>query len=336
MFTSRRRVEAIEAFRLADFLPRYHRLAESGELSERANRARQAQKECRLCPRDCRVNRLIDERRFCKTGVHAIVSSAFPHHGEEDCLRGTRGSGTIFFSSCNLRCVFCQNADISQGAEGEELTAEQIAVAMLGLQRVGCHNINFVTPSHVVPQIIEAVGIAATGGLCLPLVYNTNAYDALATLELLDGIVDIYMPDTKFFASSSAARLCKARDYPERAQAAIREMHRQVGPLVFGEDDVARRGVLVRHLVMPGLIEESGATMRWLADELSKDTFVNIMAQYRPANLVPAARRGGELRYAEIARRPTEGEIDAVFEIARQAGLWRFDEPAPGVLRLHL
>jgi putative pyruvate formate lyase activating enzyme len=316
---------AIEQFRVRDFSAGYRTLLERGELDERVRVAREQLAECRLCPRACGVNRLRDESRFCRTGLRAIISSAFPHRGEEDCLRGVRGSGTIFFGSCNLRCVFCQNSELSHGAHGEEVEAVQLAGTMVALQNAGCHNINLVTPSHVVPQILEAVAIAARSGLHLPLVYNTNGYDCVETLRWLDGVVDIYMPDAKFASSDLSRRLSKARDYPAVARAAIREMHRQVGPLTLGDDDVARRGVLVRHLVMPGLTSDSAEVMRFLGG-MCADTWVNIMAQYRPANLVPTAIRGDALRYREIARRPTPGEIDAVYDAASAAGLWRFDE----------
>jgi putative pyruvate formate lyase activating enzyme len=272
------------------------------------------------------VNRLADDAKFCRTGRHARVSSAFPHHGEEDCLRGTRGSGTIFFSLCNLRCVFCQNWDISQEASGVECSAERIAELMLALQAQGCHNINFVTPEHVVPQVIEAIGAAIPMGLRLPIVYNTSAYDSLESLKLLDGIVDIYMPDFKFWKSDSAKRLCKAKDYPDRAREAVAEMHRQVGPLKFGSDGVARRGVLVRHLVMPGQLDETSAFFGWLASEVSPDTFVNIMPQYRPAHKVGRIAEDGGCAYAEINRRPTLDELKAAYQAARDAGLWRFDQ----------
>jgi len=316
--------EAIERFRVSEFEPAYVALSAAGALEERADRARAQLVDCRLCPRVCGVNRLQGETRFCRTGAQARVSSAFAHHGEEDCLRGARGSGTIFFSFCNLRCVFCQNADISHAGQGTEVSSGEIAATMLGLQQAGCHNINLVTPSHVVPQLLEATALAARAGLHLPLVYNTNAYDRVETLRLLDGVVDIYMPDAKFSGEGSARRLSKARDYPEVARAAIVEMHRQVGPLSFGPDGLARRGVLVRHLVMPGHTDDSAATMRFLAS-VSEDTWVNVMAQYGPANLVPTARKGTALRYAEIARRPQRLEIEAVFAAATAAGLWRFD-----------
>jgi len=303
--------------------PAYRRLSHD-ELLERAGRAREELRACHACPRDCGVDRLANETRVCHTGRWPSVSSAFPHHGEEDCLRGWRGSGTIFFSRCNLRCVFCQNWDISQVRSGVECTAEQLAALMLELQDQGCHNVNLVTPEHVAPQVVEALAVAIPAGLRLPVVYNTSAYDALASLRLLDGLVDIYMPDFKFWHPRSALRLALAADYPQRARAAIAEMHRQVGPLRVGPDGLARRGVLVRHLVMPGLLEESAAIFGWLARELSPDTYVNVMAQYRPAHRVGRPRANGAIGFPEIDRTPTRRELADAYAAARQAGLWRF------------
>jgi len=296
------------------------------------DRVRQALEElacCCACPRNCKVNRLADETKVCHTGRYARVASAFPHFGEEDCLRGWRGSGTIFFSMCNLRCVFCQNWDISQRTVGREMDAAGIAELMLALQDQGCHNINFVTPEHVAPQVVEAITAAVQRGLHLPIVYNTSAYDALSSLRLMDGLVDIYMPDFKFWSSETAKRLAKAKDYPDRARDSIREMHRQVGVLRFTPDGLACRGLLVRHLVMPGQLAESREVFRWLAEELSPDTYVNLMAQYRPdyevGGIVADGREAGSIRYAEI-NRPTGGdEIEAAYQAARSAGLWRFD-----------
>jgi putative pyruvate formate lyase activating enzyme len=270
---------------------------------------------------------MANETRVCSTGRHARVASAFPHLGEEECLRGWNGSGTIFFSLCNLRCVFCQNWDTSQRSVGDELTPERIADLMLELQRQGCHNINFVTPEHVAPQVIEAIAAAVPRGLRLPIVYNTSAYDALGSLHLLDGLIDIYMPDFKFWRTESARRLAKAKDYPERAREAIQEMHRQVGPLKFGPDGLARRGVLVRHLVMPGQEDEAAAILRWLATEVSPDTYVNLMGQYRPQYQVGDIARDGTPRYADVDRPPAGKEIQRAYDAARDAGLWRFDEP---------
>lgn len=311
-------------FRLHDFEPAYLRLS-GDELAARATAARAELEDCRVCPRSCGCNRMRGETRACHTGRHAIVASAFPHFGEEDCLRGWRGSGTIFFSLCNLRCVFCQNWDISQRRSGQELPARAIAVLMLELQEQGCHNINFVTPEHVAPQLVEAIAEAVPLGLRLPIVYNTSAYDGLASLRLMEGLVDVYMPDFKFWRPETSLRLALARDYPERARQAILEMHRQVGPLRFGRDGLARRGVLVRHLVMPGQQDEAAAIFDWLAREVSPDTYVNVMAQYRPAYKVGEIARDGRPGYLEIGHGPRAAELDAAFAAASAAGLWRFD-----------
>jgi putative pyruvate formate lyase activating enzyme len=248
------------------------------------------------------------------------VSSYFPHRGEEDCLRGWNGSGTIFFSWCNLRCVFCQNFDISQEGLGQETRPEELAAMMLRLQAEGCHNINLVTAEHVVPQILEALPLAVEGGLRLPIVYNTSAYDGMESLRLLDGIVDIYMPDFKFWDPALALTYVRARDYPEVARTTIREMHRQVGDLVIGPEGLARRGLLVRHLVMPGGIAGTREIMRFLAS-LSRDTYVNVMDQYYPAGRVSADR------FSEINRCITTREHDDALAAARDAGLRRLDRP---------
>lgn len=308
-------------FTLEDWEPAYLPLWHRGELEARAEAARGELRECRTCPRDCGVDRLAGEPGACRVGRHAVVASAFPHHGEEDCLRGRRGSGTIFFSGCNLRCAFCQNWDISQALPGEECTADDLADLMLALQSRGCHNINLVTPEHVGPQLVEALARAVPRGLRLPVVYNTGGYDGAATLRLMEGLVDVYMPDFKFWEPATARRLARAVDYPERAREAVAEMHRQVGVLKVGPDGLARRGVLVRHLVLPGLGTESASIFRWLAEALSPDTYVNIMAQYRPDHLVP-----GTPRLHDIDRRPSTEEMDAAYRSARAAGLWRFDE----------
>jgi putative pyruvate formate lyase activating enzyme len=313
-------------FLLEPFEPAYLERHRSGVLAERVAAGLRELEDCCACPRNCHVNRMANETRVCHTGRYARVASAFAHFGEEDCLRGRNGSGTIFFGLCNLRCVFCQNWDISQQAAGVECPPEAIADQMLALQWRGCHNINFVTPEHVVPQVLEAIAAAVPRGLNLPVVYNTSAYDSVESLRLLDGVVDIYMPDFKFWESETAKRLAKAKDYPERAREAIGEMHRQVGVLRFGPDGLARRGVLVRHLVMPGQSDEAEAIFRWLAEELSPDSYVNIMGQYRPEYEVgQIARDGVAAKYAEIDRRPGHEEIARAYEAARRAGLWRFD-----------
>ena len=306
-----------------DFEPAYMALHRTGVLKRRAEEALEGLSACEVCPRKCRANRLSDETATCKTGRYARVSSYAPHMGEEDPLRGSRGSGTIFFTQCNLRCVFCQNFDISQAGRGSETSPERLAMMMCELQAMGCHNINLVTPSHVVPQILEALVLAVEIGLELPIVYNTSAYDSLDTLKLLEGVVDIYMPDFKFWDSRLALTYLTAKDYPQAARAAFKEMHRQVGPLRMDENGVAKRGVLVRHLVMPGQLAETKAIMRFLAKEVSPDTYVNVMAQYRPAGKVTREK------YPEINRRLTNDEYQEAVSIAQEAGLWRFDERHP-------
>ncbi len=308
--------------------PKYLETYEKGLLKEKAEAALALLADCTACPRLCRVNRLANEKKgaVCRTGRYAVVGSYFPHFGEEDCLRGWRGSGTIFFSWCNLRCVFCQNYDLSQQGQGREVTPRELAGMMLELQARGCHNINFVTPEHVVPQILEALPLAIEGGLRLPLVYNTSAYDSLHSIHLMDGVVDIYMPDFKFWDAETARRYVKARDYPERAREAIKEMHRQVGDLVLDERGLARRGLLVRHLVMPSGLAGTREIMRFLAREVSSNTYVNIMAQYFPA--------GEAHRYPEISRPLLPQEYWEAVRIAREEGLRRFDERQPeGLMR---
>ena len=315
--------DADDRFMLDGHEPAYLKTWRDGGLREKAATAREELSHCMACPRDCGVNRLHDEEGVCHIGRWPYVASAFHHFGEEDCLRGWNGSGTIFFSYCNLKCVFCQNWDISSHEVGRKLDAEEIADVMIRLQDEGCHNINFVTPEHVAPQLVEAVALAVPRGLRVPIVYNTSAYDAVASLELMDGLVDIYMPDFKFWKPDSARRLARAHDYPERARAAIAEMHRQVGVLKLGRDGLARRGVLIRHLVMPDGVDEAASIFRWIHDTLSPDTYVNIMSQYRPEHRVP-----GTDRYADIDRYVRHDEMTAAFTAARNAGLWRFDRRA--------
>jgi putative pyruvate formate lyase activating enzyme len=310
-----------------DFEPAYLTLHRTGELKERAEQAVAGLSNCLVCPRDCGVDRLADKTAACRTGRYALTSSHFPHMGEEDPLRGWQGSGTIFFSMCNLRCVFCQNGDISQDRAGPETPPERLATMMLHLQAMGCHNINFVTPEHVVPQVLEALVLAVDLGLRLPIVYNTSAYDSMHSLELLDGVVDIYMPDFKMWDPQDSLRYLKAKDYPEVARRVLKEMHRQVGPFKMDEKGLAKRGVLVRHLVMPGQLDQTREIMRFLAEDVSPDTYVNVMAQYRPAHKV--GRRDGRDSYEEINRSITNDEYQQAFEVAREAGLWRFDERRP-------
>lgn len=292
-----------------------------GELRARAEEAVTRLGDCTMCPRSCRVNRLEGQTATCRTGRFARVAGCFPHVGEERCLTGSHGSGTIFFSWCSLRCVFCQNFDVSHEGPGDEAPPEALAAMMLELQAAGCHNINLVTPSHVVPQVLEALPLAVRRGLHIPIVYNTGGYDSVETLRLLDGIVDIYMPDFKFWDSAPALRLLQARDYPAVARAALREMHRQVGDLVIGGNGLARHGLLVRHLVMPAGTAGTAEIMRFLADEISADTWVNVMDQYRPAGRV------SRQRFREIDRRVSAREYDDAVASAIAAGLRRLDHP---------
>ena len=362
---------------LESFEPAYLPLHRGGELRERAREALAGLSHCEACPRRCGADRVSGARGHCGAARRAIVASASRHLGEEDCLRGSNGSGTIFFAGCNLQCVFCQNADISHieppgtdglvrtaglirlvspengragaarsrlrhpGSEsalaptkgrtrsaghtwpGYEVEPAVLAQIMLELQAAGCHNINLVTPSHVVPQILEALPVAVEAGLRLPLVYNTSAYDSVRTLRLLDGVVDIYMPDFKIWEAAAAGRYLTAEDYPETARSAIREMHSQVGELKLDERGLARRGVLVRHLVLPGGIAGTRRIMEFLAREVSPHTYVNVMSQYGPACLVTAARFG------EIDRQISAVEYAEALSAAREAGLQRLDSRRP-------
>ncbi len=294
-----------------------------GELARRVRAARARLAHCDICPRCCGVDRLGGELGACHTGGRAVVASAGPHFGEERPLVGRGGSGTIFFGWCNLNCLYCQNYELSQLGEGRvepaggAVTARQLAAMMLHLQEIGCHNINLVSPSHVAPQILEALSLAARDGLHLPLVYNTGGYDSLDTLALLDGIVDIYMPDMKYADAGIAERYSGIKDYPSINRAAVREMHRQVGDLVFDERGVATRGLLVRHLVLPEGLAGTREVVRFLA-RLSPDTYLNVMDQYRPCykarSLPPLDRRITREEYATAVR------------LAQAAGLRRFDD----------
>jgi len=290
----------------------------SGRLKEAGARARRWMKKCTLCPRLCRVDRLSDEKGYCRTGRLAIVASYGPHYGEERPLVGKGGSGTIFFSHCNLFCTFCQNYDISHGGEGTAAPAEVLAEIMLSLQNGGCHNINFVTPSHVIHPILEALPTAIERGLNIPLVYNCGGYERVSALKLLNGIVDIYMPDFKFWSSEASRELCDAPDYPERARLALKEMHRQVGDLLLDERGVAQRGLLVRHLVMPNDLAGTSGVVGFIAGEISPRTYVNIMDQYHPC--------GGAFRNTGINRRTSPEEFRDALDMARRAGLVRLDD----------
>lgn len=302
----------------APFEPAYLRLLRSGELAERVRRAYAHLAACDLCGRRCGVDRRRTIRgAVCRTGERAVVHSYGPHHGEEAPLSGWRGSGTIFFSWCSLRCEFCQNWEISQRGIGREVEPEELAVMMLELQELGCHNINLVTPSHVVAQILAAVLVGATAGLRLPLVYNTGGYDSPEALALLDGVVDIYMPDMKYGDSELARRYSHVRDYVAVNRAAVREMHRQVGDLVIDERGIARRGLLVRHLVLPADRAATEGVLTYLAREISPTTYLNLMDQYRPCYRA--------VDDPPLDRPVSRDEYHRAVELARRLGLTRLD-----------
>ncbi len=287
------------------------------KLAERAERLTARLSECDICPRMCRVNRKAGELGVCRVGRNALVASFGPHFGEEAPLVGSQGSGTVFFSGCNLGCLFCQNYEISHLVEGSEVSAERLAGIFLSVQRTGCHNLNLVTPTHVTPQILTALFLAVPRGLSIPVVYNCGGYESVDTLRELDGVVDIYMPDVKFLDAEPAGRYCEAPDYPEVVQAALQEMARQVGPLSIDRHGIARRGLLVRHLVMPGEASKTRRVIDFLADEIGKDTYLNLMDQYRPC--------GRALEFPEIGRRITAGEWQEAQDYAHEKGLNRLD-----------
>ena len=300
------------------FEPAYLSLQRTGELDERARRSYERLLDCDVCPRRCGANRRSSAQgAICRTGERARVASYFPHHGEEAPLSGSRGSGTIFFSRCNLFCQYCQDSDLSQLGEGADVEPDDIARMMLWLQSERCHNINLVSPTHVVPQILAALRIAVREGLRLPLVYNSGGYDSLDTLTLLDGIVDIYMPDCKYADAQVGWRLSGVPDYPAVSQAAVLEMYRQVGDLVVDERGIAQRGLLVRHLVLPGGLAGTAQVMRFLAEEVSTNTYLNVMDQYRPCF------KASEL--PPLDRRVTTAEYRHAVRHAREAGLHRLD-----------
>ncbi len=296
----------------------YRTLLRSGELYDRVEQARLKLQSCRVCPRHCAINRIAGELGTCMVGSKALVASANPHFGEEFPIRGWFGSGTIFFAGCNLRCLYCQNFEINHEPNGQELEPEEVASLMLDLQEQGCHNINFVSPSHQVPQMLEGILVAAQRGLRLPIVYNTSSYDDVDMLKLLDGVIDIYMPDFKYADTIIGRKLSKIPDYPARAQAALKEMHRQVGDLELDDEGLAVRGVLVRHLVLPGGLGGTEEVMRFLANEISRETYVNIMDQYHPAAKAD--------RHPILNRPVMFSEVDEARNLAHACGLYRLHE----------
>ena len=297
----------------------YIKSFEKGLLQKKIQAAYKILNSCTLCPRQCRINRMSGETGSCKTAKQAWVSSYNPHFGEEAPLVGTHGSGTIFFTHCNLMCLFCQNFDISHEGYGREVSDKQLAAMMVALQQQGCHNINFVTPSHVVPQILSALAIAIQQGLSVPLVYNSGGYDLPATLRLLEGVFDIYMPDFKFWDAQVAETACQAKDYPQIARRALREMHRQVGDLKIDENGIAQKGLLIRHLVLPGGLAGTREIMRFIAREISTNSYVNIMSQYRPCG------RAAEIKgFSSLL---SKVDFQTALREAAAEGITRLDQP---------
>ena len=284
------------------------------ELNERIEAAYKLLESCRVCPRECGVNRLKNDKLgFCRSGLNPVISSASAHKGEEPPLSGTRGSGTIFFASCNLRCVYCQNYPISHMGNGAERTPGELACQMLWVQEEGCHNLNLVTPTHFMPQILKALGIAKKRGFHLPIVYNTSGYESIEALKLLDGIVDIYLPDMRYSDDTAGRRFSAAPHYTEINRGSVREMYRQVGNLVIDEHGIAKRGLIVRHLVLPNGLSGTEGVMKFLAEEVSKDVYISLMSQYFPAFKATQIK--------ELSRRITEEEYDEAYRIMRERGL---------------
>ena len=301
--------------KLDTFTPAY-KLLPPGVLSDKIREAEEILKECTLCPRECRVDRTAEQKGFCKTGNRPFVSSWGPHFGEERPLVGRFGSGTIFFSNCNLGCLFCQNYSISHLGEGIEISFEKLADIMLALQQGGCHNINFVTPTHQMPMILRSIQIASKKGLNVPIVYNCGGYESLHSLKLLEGVVDIYMPDFKYIDSEMSLKYSYAKDYPEAAMVAVKEMHRQVGDLII-DKGIALRGLLVRHLVLPEGVAGTVGVVKFIAEEISKDTYINIMDQYHPCYKA--------FDSPPLNRRLTNKEFEEAVRMALEARLKRID-----------
>lgn len=302
-------------------VPSYIDLYKKGELKKRIDEAWALLKSCVLCPRNCKVNRLIDEKGLCNTGKRAVVSSYGPHFGEESPLVGKRGSGTIFITWCSMRCIYCQNYSISQLGEGTETSNEDLAKMMLSLQEQGCHNINIVTPTHVVPQILSALEMAIERGLNIPLVYNTGGYDSVETLKIIDKVFDIYMPDMKYGDKTTAAKLSKVSNYPKINQDAVLEMHRQVGDLVLDGNGIAQRGLLIRHLVLPENLAGTEKVLEFISKKISKNTYLNIMDQYNPHYKA--------FKKPQLNKRITSNEYNYALELAKRYGLNRLDSKRP-------
>ncbi len=311
-----------------DFEPAYIQTHKKSLFEEKIEIASQWLKKCTICPRNCKVNRIKGEKGVCEGGYLPKISSYSPHFGEERPLVGFNGSGTIFLTHCNLGCIFCQNYSISHQGEGREVSFEKLSRMMIELQKMGCHNINFVTPTHFIPQILKALPEAIEKGLSVPLVYNTGSYDSVKTLRLLDGVFDIYMPDFKYTRSEVAEQYSQAPDYPQIAKLALKEMHRQVGDLLIDKRGIALRGLLVRHLVLPKGLAGTRQAMRFLASEISRNTYVNIMDQYYPCGEISSdsllGRRISQQEYAEAVEAAKEEGITRLDNRERLRLIWRF------------
>ncbi|KAG4262180.1 pyruvate formate lyase activating enzyme [Fusarium proliferatum] len=323
-------------FLLDDYVSRYMTLS-SRDAAKKRSLAYAHLRNCNLCPRECGVNRY-EKTGMCLIGEKVKVNTIAPHFGEEPCIQGHNGSGSVFMSGCNMRCIFCQNYDIAHQRNGMDLTPEELGDWYIKLQEVGkVHNINIVTPEHVVPQVALSILHARDQGLTVPIVYNTSSFDSLASLQLMDGLVDIYLADFKVWKPSTSKRLLKADDYAATARESIKVMHAQVGDLCFTGDGIAKKGLLIRHLVMPGKQDEGAEIMKFLANEVSTDCFINIMEQYHPDAHVGKPKRAKsdgkeekqEVRYADINRAVNAQEVSSVRKAAEEAGLWRFNDP-PG------
>ncbi|KAH7002113.1 hypothetical protein EDB80DRAFT_579091 [Ilyonectria destructans] len=329
----RRSLHLAPPFLLDDYLPRYMTLS-SRDAAKKRSLAYSHLRNCNLCPRECGVNRY-ETTGMCLIGEKTKVNVIAPHFGEEPCIQGHNGSGAVFMSGCNLRCVFCQNFDISHQRNGMDLAPDELGDWYVKLQDVGgVHNINIVTPEHVVPQVALSILHARDNGLKVPIIYNTSSFDSPASLQLMDGLVDIYLADFKVWETSTSKRLLKADDYATTARESIKAMHAQVGDLCFTGDGIAKKGLLVRHLVMPGKEAEGAEIMKFLANEVSTDCFVNIMEQYHPDAHVGKTKRGkakdgqrDEVRYADLNRPVTDNEVSSIRKAATDAGLWRFNDP---------
>jgi putative pyruvate formate lyase activating enzyme len=294
--------------------PAYLQAYNNGKLERLIEQALKLLESCCICPRKCKVNRLKNETGFCKTGLKPKVISYMPHRGEEPPISGERGSGTIFFSQCNMSCVYCQNYEFSQLGEGREVDFEDLAQFMLELQNLGCHNINLVTPTHVMPQILKALHIAISKGLNLPLVYNTGGYELPEIIRLLDGIVDIYLPDMRYADTQMSIKYSNAPDYPKYNQASVKEMHRQVGVADIDDEGIIKRGVVIRHLVLPDKISGTEKTMKFISEELSKETYISLMSQYAPYYKAH--------EFHDISRRVTFEKYEEARKIMHKYGLY--------------